>query len=249
MLLKYGLPLRRCHRRTHSLARSLARSAFRGAHFGLILALCQNNRLLPLPVGNLRVSFAVVLYNSSETLRDSLYPARLLGEAWLEGETKLEEMGKRQYDGAVATFSPSPGGSLRENFCKRRAGEGEGESRLALITFAYPTHHGGTWVHKSRKSVENGQQSLHGQQNGLTKSTNSSLYKHLNRTLAVLSSPSLPPSLAPPPYSLAWHLLPPPSSLLMSSEWEFGAPSLPLHLLFSGDAAAKSMFAQRFIIA
>ena len=39
----------------------------------------------------------------------------------------------------------------------------------------------------------------------------------------------------------------------MSSEWEFGAlSSLPLSLslsLFLGDAAAKSMFAQRFIIA
>ena len=64
MLLKYGLPLRRCHRRTHSLARS----AFRGAHFGLILALCQNNRRLPLQWG---AGFEFLMYRLPVVLQNS----------------------------------------------------------------------------------------------------------------------------------------------------------------------------------
>ena len=91
-------------------------------------------------------SFAEFLLNlavlsvPSETARRSM--------AW----GRDEDMGKRQYDGAVATFSPSPGGSIRENFCKRRAGEGEGEpTRLNHVCLSN-IHHSGTWVHKSRKS-------------------------------------------------------------------------------------------------
>ena len=91
-------------------------------------------------------------------MRDSLYVARLLAKPGLGARRRNGET-KRQYDGAVATFSPSPGGSIRENFCKRRAGEREGESRLALITFAYPTYitagHGCTRAEKVVKMVRN----------------------------------------------------------------------------------------------
>ena len=59
----------------------------------------------------------------------------VLKPGFVQDVKSLGEPGKLQYDGAVATFLASPGGSIRENFCKRRAGE----SRLALITFAYST--------------------------------------------------------------------------------------------------------------
>ena len=138
-----------------SPSHSLTCSALRGAHFGLILALCQNNRRLPLPVGSrLRVSCVFLAGNfvtslCTEPCGDYCTQRDCSAKP---GLSRDEEMGKRQYDGAVATFSPSPGGSIRENLCKRRAGEREREpTRLNHVCLSN-IHHGGTWGHKSREN-------------------------------------------------------------------------------------------------
>ena len=135
MLLKYGLPLRRCHRRTHTLSLT----AFRRAHFGLILALCHNNRRLPFRQGAgfgmcCIVGF-ILLEFSCACLPYSLNLQRVFFESCYWGKTR--KRGNCNMTEQLRHFLRLLGVQYVRTFA---SGERARESRLALITFAYPTY-------------------------------------------------------------------------------------------------------------
>ena len=191
----------RCDAVTVALTHS---TAFRRAHFGLILALCHNNRRLPFRQGAgfgmcCIVGF-ILLEFSCACLPYSLNLQRVFFESCYWGKTR--KRGNCNMTEQLRHFLRLLGVQYVRTFA---SGERARESRLALITFAYPTYIMGSQGSRKVEKLIHQTQYHHFS----TKQQKIAMIRRIIQvasTWCPVSSPasaliSFLPSLAPPPHS------------------------------------------------